>query len=250
MQTEPALGKSAGGLQTAIDILVSPREAFARLRETPTWGWAYLIAVLLSIIGTLAITPALKHAMEAGMPAVLAASPQIAKLPPDQQQQAIAQGVSIQVAIVNFTWLFTVVVVPFIVAVQSVVMLIANQIGRGDGNFRRFFALAMNVQIAGAVGGLIVAAIVLLRGATSFTEPAQLQGAMPNLGMLAPGGPHVLVAFLGGINVVGLWQCALLAYGMMAVAKISRPVAWTTAAVMLLSIAVLAAIGAAAQPHG
>jgi len=54
---------------------------------------------------------------------------------------------------------------------------------------------------------------------------------------------------LSALNVVGLWQCALLAFGMMAVGRVSRPAAWTTAILMLLTLGVFAAIGAAAQPH-
>lgn len=249
VDTEPTAERRAGGLQTALDILIAPNDAYARLRETPTWGWAYLIAVLLAMLGGLALVPALDHALAAALPAQIAASPNIAQLPPDQQQKAIARVVAIQLLVLKFTWLSWIVVVPLTAAIQALVMLVANAIGRGDGTFRRFWALALNVQIAGAIGGLIIAAIVLIRGAGSFTEPAQIPAVIPSLGTLVPGAPHPLVALLEAFNVAAIWQAVLLALGMIAVARIPRPVAWATVIVMMLFLGTLGALGAAAQPH-
>ncbi len=247
MSSESPAGGRNSGLQTAIDILIAPRYAYARLRETPTWGWAYLIAVALAIVGTLAMVPALQHAVEVGLPAQLAAAPSIAKLPPDQQQKMIAQIVSVQKAILSFSWLFPILVVPLVAAVQSLVMLVASKAGGGDGSYRQLWALALNVQIAGSLGGLLAAAIVLLRGPATYDDPATLQLVIPSLGTLVPGAPHVLAAFLGAINVAAIWQAVLLGFGMIAAARISRPVAWTAAAFMLLSLGAVAAIGAAQQ---
>ena len=33
------------GLKTALDTIVSPKEAFESIRVAPTWGWAIVIAV-------------------------------------------------------------------------------------------------------------------------------------------------------------------------------------------------------------
>jgi len=249
VSTEPSAGSRNGGLQTAIDILVSPRDAFERLRETPTWGWAYLIAVVLAMVGTLAILMPLRHALEAALPAQLAANPNIAKLPPAEQQAQIARIISIQGAILNVSWLASVIILPLVTLIQSGVMLAANRLGGGDGTFRRLWSLALNVQVAGSVGGLIAAAIVLLRGPNSFSDPTQIQTVIPSLGLLLPGAPHVVVAFFSAINVIAIWQAALLGFGMIAVARIARPVAWSAAALMLLSLGAFAAIGALAQPH-
>ncbi len=249
MSSEPSAGSRGGGLQTAIDMLVAPRDAFARLRENPTWGWAYLIAAALAVVGTLAILPALRHAMEVGLPAQIAASPQIAKLPPDQQQAQIARVLAIQQSILNVSWLAAIVILPVVTLVQTAVMFVANKLGGGDAPFRRLWALALNVQVAGSVGGLIAAAIVLLRGTNSFDDPSHVQTVIPSLGLLVPSAPHAVAAFLSALNVVAIWQTVLLGFGMIAVARIGRPAAWTAALVMLLSLGVFATIGAIAQPH-
>jgi hypothetical protein len=237
-------------LRTALDILIAPREAFARIREVPTWLWILVVAVVVESLSVLAFLPALQHAIATGMPAQLAANPAIARLPADEQQKRIASLIAIQLKVVNFTWLFTIVVVPFVAAVQALVMLVAAKIGGGDRTYKYFWSLAVHVQIVAAVGGLLADAIVLLRGANSFDAPDQLQTVLPNLGLLVPGGPPVLVAFLSSLNVIALWQCALLAFGMIAIGKISRPVAWTAALLMLLTVGAFAAIGAAAQHAG
>jgi hypothetical protein len=249
VDTEPTAERRAGGLQTALDTLIAPNDAYARLRETPTWGWAYLIAVALAMLAALALVPALHHALAVALPAQVAAMPSIAKLPPGEQQAAIARIVSVQTLLLNVTWLSALAIVPLTALIQALVMLAANAIGRGDGTFRRFWALAMNVQVAGSIGGLILAAIVLLRGAASFSEPGDIQRVIPSLGMLLPGAPHVLVAFFSAFNVAAIWQAVLLALGMIAAARIPRPVAWSTALVMLLFLGTIGALGAAAQPH-
>ena len=249
MNSEPTAGSRSSGLQTAIDMLVAPRDAFARLRETPTWGWAYLIAVVLAVVGTLAILHTLRHALEAGLPAQLAASPNIAKLPPAEQQKAIAQSLAFSSAVLNVSWVAAFFIVPLVALVQSAVMFVANRLGGGDGTFRRLWALAINVQVAGSVGALIAAAIVLLRGTNTFSAPDQVQMVIPSLALLAPGAPRAVAAFLGALNVVAIWQAGLLGFGMIAVARIARPAAWSAAIVMLIAIGTFAAIGAAAQPH-
>ena len=235
------------GLQTVADILVAPRSAFAALREFPTWVWAYLIGAALLMLGTFALGPALQHALDASLPGQLLASPNIAKLSPDQQQKTIANIMATQRTIVGLTWIFP----PFFILIaglmQSTVMLVANAVGHGDGSFRKFWALAINVQVAGALGGIVTAAIVLVRGANSFERSTDLQAVLPNLGMLAPGAPPILAAVLTALNVAALWQTALLALGMIAVARIAAVPAWVAAGLMLLTLCAFAAFGANAQ---
>ena len=80
MSTSPDTVGARPGLSNIVDIIVSPNAAFDRLRAVPTWGWAFLVATLLGIAGAIVIGPAVAHALDASMPAQLAANPQIAKL--------------------------------------------------------------------------------------------------------------------------------------------------------------------------
>lgn len=243
--SETSLG-SRPGLSNAIDIVVAPNAAFDRLRQVPTWGWVFLISTVLGIIGALMIEPAMLHAMDTSLPAKLAANPQIAKLPADQQQTAIATQLKVSHVFLQLLPLFVPVTLLVAGVLQALVMTIANAIGRGDGSFVKYFALSITVSIVGyALATLVLGPIVMLRGASSFEQQSAITGALPSLGLLAPGVKGFLGGFLGGITVFNLWATALLALGMQRVGRIGAGVAWGAAILMLLLTAAFAGWGAA-----
>jgi len=233
------------GLANVVDIVIAPNAAFDRIRQVPVWGWAFLVAALLGVAGTLMIGPAMQHAMETGLPAQLAANDAISKLPPDQQQKQIAVMVSVSKTIAKFAFLF---IPPFILIsglIQAVIMLIANAATRGDGTFKKFYALSITVSVVGSgLGSLVLGLIVMLRGANSFETSSGVQSALPSLALLMPGAKGALAGFLGALNVFILWATALLALGMNRVGRIPGGVAWATAIIMLLLTACFAAYGA------
>lgn len=243
--SETSLG-SRPGLSNTLDIIVAPNAAFSRLRQVPTWGWAFLIGSVLGIIGALMIEPALMHAMDTSMPAKLAANPQIAKLPAEQQQSMIATQLKVSRVFLQLLPLFVPVTLLITGLLQAVVMTVANAIGRGDGTFAKYFALSITVAIVGyALATLVLGPIVMLRGANSFETQSAVTGSLPNLGLLAPGVKGFLGGFLGAITIFYLWGMVLLALGMQRVGRIGPGVAWTAAILMLLLTAVLAGWGAA-----
>lgn len=242
--SQPAVAR-VSGLATVVDIIISPSSAFARLREAPTWGWAFLIATALGVIGSLMVGPAIAHVLQTTLPAQLAANPDIAKLPADQQQTMIARTLSISSVVAQFSFVFVPVGILIAALVQSVIMLIANAAGHGDGDFKKYFALSVNVSVVGVgLSYLVVGIIVLVRGANSFDSTVAVQGAVPGLGLLIPGAHGALAGFFGSMNVFALWSIALLALGMTGVGRIPRVPAWITAVVMLLLTACFAAYGA------
>jgi MFS family permease len=233
------------GLANVVDIIIAPNAAFDRIRQVPVWGWAFLVAALLGIAGTLLIGPAMQHAMEISLPAKLAVSEAIAKLPADQQQKQIAVMMSVSKTIAKFAWLF---IPPFILLaglIQALIMLIANAATRGDGTFKKFYALSITVSVVGSgLGALVLGLIVMLRGAASFEAPSSVNSALPSLALLVPGATGALAGFLGALNVFVLWATALLAFGMQRVGRIPGGAAWATAIIMLLLTACFAAYGA------
>lgn len=242
MTSQPVAVGSRAALQTAADILVSPNAAYARLRKTPTWVIAALIAIAISAAAALIATPALIHAAgSATTAAQLTHNPNIAKLPPDQQADAIARVVGIQTTALHFAWIISPVFVMIVVLIQSVVMLAANVAGRGDANFHRLWSLAMNVQIAGSIGALVNSLIVTVRGANTFERASDIQSAVPNLSLFAFGAPETVTSALSAVNVSVIWQSALLGLGMVAMARISRVPAWATVALMVLTLVAFAA---------
>lgn len=245
MQIQDSAAPPRSGLMTALDIIIAPNAAFATLRQSSTWFWAFLISSILGIAAALILIPAFTHAMDASLPAQLAANPSIAKLPADQQQTAIANATSVSKLIVKLYW----IIIPFGLLlsglVQALILLIANAISQGDGTFKKFFALAMNVTIVGgALSSVVLVIVVLLRGSDSFASAADITNAIPGLGMLVPSSAKVLSAFLGTFSVFNLWAVALLALGAQAVGNVKRPAAIGAALFILIMPALFAAYGA------
>jgi hypothetical protein len=233
------------GLANVVDIIIAPNAAFERIRQVPVWGWAFLVAALLGVVGTLLVGPAVLHAMQTSLPAQFAANDTIAKLPPDQQQKQIAMMMSVSMGIAKFSWAFIPPAILLIGLVQALIMLIANAATRGDGTFKKFYALSITVSVVGTgLGSIVLGAIVALRGANSFETTSAVQSALPSLALLMPGAKGALAGFLGALNVFVLWATALLALGMQRVGRIPGGVAWATAILMLLLTACFAAYGA------
>lgn len=248
MSTPQASLDRRGGLANVIDIIIAPAAAFERLRLEPVWGWAFLVGCLLSIAGTLLAVPAILHGVERTLPAQLAASPNIASLPADQQAKIIAQTTAFTRSAVQFQWILAPVVLLMIALVQALMMLIANAVGHGDGSFKKYFALSMTVGVVGwGLSSLFVGVIAEIRGPASFEDSTAVQAALPGLATLVPGAHGALEGFLAPFHVFNLWAVALLALGMTAVGRISRPAAWVTAVAMLLIGALFSAAGAARQ---
>lgn len=241
MSTPPATADRRSGLVNVFDIIVAPGAAFERLRIAPSWGWAFLVASLLGIAGFLLMEPAQLHALDKTGPAMYAAMPQIAKLPPDKQAAMIEQNLKFAHIGIQLGPLFVPVIFLLGGLLSSIFMLIGNAIGGGDGSFKKFFALSMTLNVIGGLGLLLTGIIVMLRGADNFETQAAIQRALPSLAILAPGAPLKLAAFLGSLNIAALWSTALSALGMIAVARIKPPVAWTVAIIVLLGSALLAA---------
>jgi hypothetical protein len=233
------------GLANVVDIIIAPNAAFERIRQVPVWGWAFLVAALLGVAGAILLGPAMQHAMETSLPAQLAANDAIAKLPAEQQQKQIAMMLSVSKTFAKFAWLFIPPLILIGGLIQALIMLIANAATRGDGTFKKFYALSVTVSVVGTgIGSLVLGLIVMLRGAASFEAPSAVNSALPSLALLIPGAKGALAGFLGALNVFVLWATALLALGMSRVGRIPRGAAWATAIIMLLLTACFAAYGA------
>jgi hypothetical protein len=233
------------GLANVVDIIIAPNAAFDRIRQVPVWGWAFLVAALLGVAGTLLVGPAVVHAMETSLPAQFAANETIAKLPADQQQKQIAMMMSFSTLIAKFSWAFIPPGILVVGLLQALLMLIANAATRGDGTFKKFYALSITVSVVGTgLASLVLGAIVALRGTDSFETTSAVQRALPSLAMLVPGAKGALGGFLGALNVFVIWATALIALGMNRVGRVPGGAAWATAIIMLLLTACFAAYGA------
>ncbi|HTW86028.1 MAG TPA: hypothetical protein VMD91_18300 [Candidatus Sulfotelmatobacter sp.] len=236
--SEPTI-EPRSGLLNVVDIIVAPNAAFARLSVVPTWGWAFLVATLAGIAGSLLAGPATLHAFEQWGPPLYAQSFQ--HLGSAERDQQVARAMSVGRIFVQFGWVGVPIALLVGSLVQAVVLLIGNAIGKGQGSFAKFYALSMTAAVVGVgLTYLLAGVIALIRGPGAYDTPTGVVSAVPGLAMLVPGATGKLQAFLSTLSVTALWSTALVALGMVAIARVSRPVAWTTALVTLLGGALIA----------
>jgi hypothetical protein len=227
MSNPAAPAEKAGGLNTVLNTIASPKEAFEAIRVAPTWGWAFLIAAILGAIGIFLMLPVIQHSSEMAMNA----DPRMAQMSADQ----LAAAKKVSAIIINFTPLFTIIGLAISLLIQTVIMLIFNVIGRGSAGFKTLWAAAANIAvptfgIATIIGGVIAR----VRGADAFTTPQAVQQIMPSLAWIAPNANHRLVALLSVVTPFSLWAAGLTIAAMLIVARVRPGLAWATGIVGLL----------------
>jgi hypothetical protein len=229
----------ANGLQTLADVILAPKSAFERLRTRPTWGWALVIAIVLGALGFFLVTPAVVHATQASWPAMIAANPQLASLPPARQQA----GLQFALAFVHYVWILYVIFIPIGILVYAVIMLIFRAIGGGSASFASLWAASCNIAVISAgISGIVLGIIVRFRGADSFNSQVAVSSALPSLALLAPGAGIKLFTFLAAMNVFTIWAAVLIYVAMRVTAKVSTVPAVLTA---LIGLCIPALFGAA-----
>lgn len=208
----------ANGLKTAIDIVIAPKEALESIRVSPTWGWAFIIAAILSVIAFFVTIPAVMH----GMVGDFAKNPQMAQMTPDDLQKAL----KMTAGFMPFLSIIVPIAILFYSLIEALIMLVFNAIGRGTGSFKSFWAASVNIGIIYGLGQIVTMVVVLLRGAESFAMSGEVQRAIPSLAMLAPAGNVKLAALLSTINPFAIWSLILVAMTMTVVARVPKVHAW------------------------
>jgi hypothetical protein len=217
----------ASGLQTAINTIISPKEAFEALAVSPTWGWALLISLVLPIVAFFLMVPAVQHGMLGDFAKQAATNPQIAQMSDADRAKFASYAPFFVIATPIFLIVF--------VLIQTVIMAVFNAVGHGQAGFGKLWAAAMNICIIYGLGQIVGGIVVLLRGADSFNSNAEVQRAVPSLAMLAPGSSDVhLLAFLGTLNPFLIWSVVLVSMAMTYTAKVPKAQAWMAAAVSYL----------------
>lgn len=232
MGASAPVAEKANGLSNVVNVLTAPREAMESLRIAPTWGWAFLIAAVLSCIGQYLLTPAVTHAMQASWPAQVAASPQLAGASPAQQQNAL----NISLAVLRWSWLFSPIILLISALVMTVIMLVFKAIGRGQASFLQLWSASMNVSVVSVgISSLVAGLIATVRGSSAYLSTADVYRSSPSLAWLVPHAGVKLSAFLAGFNIISIWGAVLYAMAMMYLAK-TRGVVATVCAIVIVCV--------------
>jgi hypothetical protein len=217
------------GIKTAIDAIVAPKDAFEAIRNAPTWFWAFAISIIVAMIASYLCIPANVHALTADFPNMVAKSPALAGMSADDQQKALGNIQKFS----QFGFLFWIVIIPIANLIAAAIMALFNSLGRGEGSFAKYWAAACNIGVVGfGLYSIVLAGVILARGADSFNSPQALAGAMPSLAMLAPEGAVKLTTILTYFNPVTLWATGLTILAMLTIGRVPKLQAWLTGIVL------------------
>jgi hypothetical protein len=140
-----------------------------------------------------------------------------------------------------FGFIAVIFIIPIVCLIEALIMLVFNALGKGEGNFVKYFAAQTNIAVVASVGTLINAVIVIVRGPESFNTMRDIQMAVPSLAMLSPGAGVKLVTFLGVFTPFSLWATGLAILAMLTIGKVPKLQAWLAGAALILFPALLAA---------
>jgi hypothetical protein len=247
--TTDATFKPRSGLLTAIDVIIAPKAAFAQIAAAPTWAWALLLTVAVSVIYSFVTLPAAQHVVDASVPQILAHNPRIAALPPADQQKQITAIVGFYHFFVKLNWIVQPITIVITTLLQTVLLLVINIAAKGKANFRKLWSLAVNITVVGyGVTLLVMMLVIALRGPDAFDSLASITNTIPGLALLVPSDAAVLGAFLGPFNITNIWASVLFVIGMRTVSGVKTVPAVIAPVLMMLTVAIISA-GNAAQAH-
>jgi len=233
MGVEAQTAQSSSGLATVVDTIAAPRTAFERIRQQPTWGWAFLIAFVLMIVGSILTAPAQQHAQVASLQRNFS-KPVYASVSDARKQAILNNAEHPSVGARVFGYAAVGIVLLLFVFFNTLLVLIGNAIGGGDGTFKRYWAGSMNIAIpTAALSTIVVGIICMLRGADSFNSSIDIAAAAPSLGMFIHPSPAATV-FFSSISIFSLWGLYLNATQMQ-VNNVNKTTAWATAIIILLA---------------
>lgn len=179
------------GLKTAIDILAAPKDAFEALRVVPTWGWALILALTLTVIGFFLQQPAVQHASLGTLAHAFATNPLYTNLTDDQKKEMLERAAH-PPAYQTALGLIGLVLVLFVsTLLNAVILLAANAIAHGKADFKRLFAGSMNIAVPTiALYSITLGVICRILGAEHFATMGDVLRTTPGLALLARAPPE------------------------------------------------------------
>ena len=223
---ETGKGQKSNGLATYLGIVVSPASACAQLARTPTWGWAAIAGIIISLAAIFVALP------ESHKIADLARQAQLAQMTA-AQQEAVRERMG------QFSLLFVIfaavggVIGPWIGwLIAAVLFFVAAVISGAVAKFLPAWVASVNAFAIAALAQLVNSVILALRGADAITSQQDAY-ALPSLAMFVHSSPK-LAAILYSYNVINVWYFVVIVIALMAIMKMSRGAAIATAVIYSL----------------
>lgn len=226
-----AMPQRANGLATYFAVITSPRSAFDTLARIPTWGWAAIIGILLTVVGAIVSLPATLQI------AHIAQQQRIAELPADSQVQA-NQAIAQFAPMLKYFIIGGSAVLPWIAwLIFALVYLIVAAIAGGSARFLNAWVAAVNAYAVSGIAQVVQAVILRARPIESMNSQADVY-VIPSFAAFVHDNPK-LAAFAYGYNVLYVWSYVVGVIALERVMKVSRPVAIITMVVLSVALALL-----------
>jgi hypothetical protein len=228
--------EKAEGLATYLKVIYAPGEAFATLARVPTWGWAVIVGIILTVVGTFLTLPASLHYSH------IAQEQQFSQMPADQAAAAREFTAKIPSwAYYIFGFLGALIGCGFFWLVASFVYLAGAALGGGEPRFKNAWVAAVNVYIIPVLGTIAAGIILLLRGPENANTAADLY-ALPSPALFVHGSPKLAAFLYYSLNVVNIWYYLVAVIALEKMLKASRVAAIVTVATLALLLAGLLAL--------
>jgi hypothetical protein len=227
--------QKANGLKVALDVIISPKEAFESIRSAPTWGWAIILLTVVFLAGYELQRPATLHASVGTIQHMIATNSFFSSLP-DEKKNEMVQQAQHPTAVQAFTGPLT-ALLSFLLAalLNAVFLLVASSIGGGSGRFASFWAASVNIAVATfGLSSLVLGIICLLRGPDGFNTSGDIVRAIPNVGMIAPSLTGIGGAILASLNIFTLWGLWLNMQVLRWTAAMSGAIVWVVPAILTI----------------
>ncbi|MBV8461445.1 MAG: YIP1 family protein [Candidatus Eremiobacteraeota bacterium] len=223
------------GLVTYVRVLVAPRRAFSDLVVNPTWGWAALCGLGLTLAAVLLSERAQLHMM------ALMEAQRMAAMPPGErvrEQIAAAQVASLRP---TFLVIGALVAPWFVWLLIAIFFWIVALVSGARPKVSWAWTATLNSYAVYGVAGVINATLVALTDPATISRPTDLV-LLPSPAMLAPHSQQ-LAAFLTAYNVGTLWYYVVVFIALETLLRMSRTAAVGVTIAYSLLFGVLAAFG-------
>jgi hypothetical protein len=215
--TIPGAGLSE--VERVVDVFVAPSKTFTDILRSATWWLPFLLMVIMTLCVTVTIDK------QVGFPRVaenqIHQSPkqedQFNNLTPEQKAAQMRGRIAVTRYISYASFLFILI---FVAIASLLYWGTFNFVLGAQTTYKQMFAVWMYASLPKLVIGILTILTLIFGADADAFDMRNAVGTNPAYFM--PDASPAIKAILGFVDVIGLWQLALLVIGTAIVAKVSR----------------------------
>jgi len=211
---QPVPAKPASFWEDLIDIFYQPSDVYRRRAHASVWPPFLFVVIAMSII-TMTTYPAIAPALEGDYARTV---PRMMAQNKNMTQEMADKGQTVQAVAVRY---FSGVFVGVSVLIVGFFTWVVGKMFGATETFGAAMLIASYAYVPRVIGGVLSAVQGLLMDPTTLTSAAQLS-LSPARFLNPDTASPISVALLSRLDLMVLWETALLAIGLAVLGKISR----------------------------